>query len=70
MGNILRECYADPSRVDDQLVDLILKPGLQPGAVDVFLDFICYSGGPLPEELLQQVKVSWEGVVLSLHSCL
>ena len=56
--------------MDDQLVDLILKPGLQPGAVDVFLDFICYSGGPLPEELLQQVKVSWEGVVLSLHSCL
>ena len=28
---------------------------LQPGAVDVFLDFISYSGGPLPEELLPQV---------------
>lgn len=25
---------------------------LQPGAVDVFLDFISYSGGPLPEEQL------------------
>jgi hypothetical protein len=24
----------------------------QPGAVDVFLDFISYSGGPLPEQLL------------------
>ncbi len=29
---------------------------LQPGAVDVFLDFISYSGGPLPEELLPQVS--------------
>ena len=34
-------------------MDLILKPGLQPGAVDVFLDFISYSSGPLPEELMQ-----------------
>ncbi len=28
---------------------------MQPGAVDVFLDFISYSGGPLPEELLPQI---------------
>lgn len=27
----------------------------QPGAVDVFLDFISYSGGPLPERLLEQM---------------
>jgi hypothetical protein len=27
-------------------VQAILRPGLQPGAVDVFLDFISYSGGP------------------------
>jgi len=32
---------------------------LQPGALDVFLDFICYPGGPLPEQLLQQVR-GWE----------
>lgn len=41
----------------DELVESILQPGLQPGAVDVFLEFICYSGGPLPEELIPQVKV-------------
>jgi hypothetical protein len=35
----------------------ILAPGLLPGAVDVFLDFICYSGGPLPEELLEKCTV-------------
>ncbi|CAH8362974.1 unnamed protein product [Eruca vesicaria subsp. sativa] len=33
-----------------------LRPGLEPGAVDVFLEFICHSGGPLPEDLLPQVK--------------
>lgn len=35
----------------------ILSPGLRPGAVDVFLDFISYSGGPLPEDLLAQCRV-------------
>lgn len=28
---------------------------MQPGAAEVFLDFVSYSGGPLPEELLPQV---------------
>jgi len=44
--------------VTEELVQKILLPGLEPGAADVFLEFICYSGGPLPEELLPQVKVS------------
>lgn len=42
----------------DELVQLILQPGLDPGATEVFLEFICYSGGPLPEELLPKVEVS------------
>jgi hypothetical protein len=47
--------------VTDELVEKILQPGLEPGAADVFLDFICYSGGPLPEEMLPNVKVpSWK----------
>ncbi|KAM5582283.1 hypothetical protein ABKV19_002606 [Rosa sericea] len=54
--NILRQCYHDTSQVTDELVEKILLPGLEPGAVDVFLEFICYSGGPLPEELLPKVK--------------
>lgn len=54
--NILCQCYYDTSQVTDELVESILQPGLQPGAVDVFLEFICYSGGPLPEELIPQVK--------------
>lgn len=53
---ILCECYHDDSAVTDELVEKILLPGLEPGAVDVFLDFICYSGGPLAEEMLPDIK--------------
>lgn len=38
--NILRQAYGDPQRVTDELVDVILTPGLAPGATEVFLDFI------------------------------
>lgn len=51
------QCYHDTSQVTDELVQAILLPGLELGAADVFLEFICYSEGPLPEELLPQVKV-------------
>lgn len=53
------QCYYDTSQVTEELVQTILLPGLEPGAVDVFLEFICYSDGPLPEELLPQVKVTF-----------
>lgn len=55
---MLFQCYNDTSQVTEELVEKILLPGLEPGAVDVFLEFICYSDGPLPEELLPLVKVS------------
>lgn len=50
------QCYHDTSQVTEELVQKILNPGLEPGAAEVFLEFICYSDGPLPEELLPQVK--------------
>ncbi|KAI8464386.1 MAG: Alpha/Beta hydrolase protein [Monoraphidium minutum] len=55
--NILRQCYARKDAVTDELVECILNPGLQPGAAEVFLDFIGYSGGPLPEDLIAQARV-------------
>jgi hypothetical protein len=42
LKNILGEAYANRDDVTDEIVDIILKPGLLPGAVDVFLDFISY----------------------------
>jgi len=50
LRNILQQAYVGP--VDDDTVQCILQPGLQPGAADVFLDFISYSSGPLAEELI------------------
>lgn len=47
MRNVLLEAYGRKEAVTDELVDVILKPGLQPGAVDVFLDFISFSEGPV-----------------------
>ncbi len=51
--SVLQQCYGNRAAVTDELVDFILSPGLQPGAVHVFLDFISYSWGPLPEEQLE-----------------
>ncbi|XVF47565.1 hypothetical protein PTKIN_Ptkin03bG0119400 [Pterospermum kingtungense] len=56
MGKLFYKSVATPASVRSILFQVILHPGLEPGAVDVFLEFICYSGGPLPEELLPQVK--------------
>lgn len=33
VSNILKQCYGDPDAVTDELVNYILKPGLEPGAV-------------------------------------
>eukprot|EP00879_Flechtneria_rotunda_P028385 GHRR01030491.1.p1 GENE.GHRR01030491.1~~GHRR01030491.1.p1 ORF type:complete len:207 (+),score=68.22 GHRR01030491.1:354-974(+) len=60
---ILCQAYCNDAAVTDELVDCILKPGLQPGAVQVFLDFISYSAGPLPERLLAGVP---EGIPVSI----
>ncbi|CAN0100376.1 unnamed protein product, partial [Sphacelaria rigidula] len=35
VSNILKQCYGDPDQVTDELVDCILTPGLEPGAVKV-----------------------------------
>ncbi|MGB3294171.1 MAG: alpha/beta fold hydrolase [Phormidesmis sp.] len=52
---ILRQAYGRPEMVTDELVSLLLEPAFDPGAVDVFLAFIRYSQGPIPEDLLPQL---------------
>lgn len=49
---ILLQAYRRDEAVTDELVDIILSPSRDAGAVDVFVAFISYSQGPLPEELL------------------
>ncbi len=49
---ILLLAYKRSEAVTDELVDIIMEPALDPGAVYVFLAFTNYSHGPLPEDLL------------------
>jgi len=49
---ILLQAYAHPEAVTDELVDLLMAPARDPGAVGVFVAFTAYSQGPLPEDLL------------------
>ena len=54
---LVSQAYGDSSQVSDELVECILRPGKTEGATDVFLDFISYSGGPLPEEQLKIISM-------------
>lgn len=49
---ILMQAYAHPEAVTDELVDMLMAPARDPGAVAVFVAFTAYSQGPLPEDLL------------------
>jgi pimeloyl-ACP methyl ester carboxylesterase len=52
---ILLQAYANPDAVTDELVDILMSPASDPGAVAVFLAFTSYSSGPLPEDLLPKL---------------
>ncbi len=53
--NLLSQAYRRQEAIDDELIELIFQPSQTEGAVDVFLAFTCYSGGPLPEDLLPKL---------------
>ncbi|MBF2065800.1 MAG: alpha/beta fold hydrolase [Calothrix sp. C42_A2020_038] len=52
---ILLQAYANPDAVTDELIDILMSPASDPGAVAVFLAFTSYSSGPLPEDLLPKL---------------
>ena len=53
---ILLQAYRRPEAVNDELIDLLMKPSQDEGAADVFLAFTRYSQGPLPEDLLPRLN--------------
>ncbi len=53
---ILLKAYANSEAVTEELVDILMEPAQDPGAVAVFLAFTAYSTGPLPEDLLPQLS--------------
>lgn len=52
---ILLQAYRRPEAVNDELIDILMKPSQDSGAADVFLAFTRYSQGPLPEDLLPRL---------------
>jgi pimeloyl-ACP methyl ester carboxylesterase len=52
---VLLQAYANSEMVTDELVDILMSPAKDPGAVAVFLAFTAYSTGPLPEDLLPKL---------------
>jgi pimeloyl-ACP methyl ester carboxylesterase len=52
---VLLQAYQRQEAVTDELVELLLEPGRDRRASDVFIAFTRYSQGPLPEELLEQL---------------
>jgi pimeloyl-ACP methyl ester carboxylesterase len=53
---ILQRAYHSTEAVTDELVDLLMAPAKDAGAADVFLAFTAYSQGPLPEDLIPQLR--------------
>ena len=65
---VLRQCYKNKAAVSPDLVAAILAPAAADpaAALPVFLDFISYSSGPLPEDLLAAVSVRRPGLPVSI----
>lgn len=53
---ILHQAYANPVAITEELVEILYQPSQDAGAADVFLAFVTYSQGPLPEDLLPHVQ--------------
>jgi pimeloyl-ACP methyl ester carboxylesterase len=55
LRKVLLQAYQVSERVDAELVEILRVPALQPGALEVFLAFITFDDGPIPEDLLPQL---------------
>lgn len=55
LRNVLSSAYAVKEAIDDELISLIREPALTPGALEVFLAFITFDGGPIPEDFLPKL---------------
>uniref|UniRef100_A0A7S0BDA6 AB hydrolase-1 domain-containing protein n=1 Tax=Rhodosorus marinus TaxID=101924 RepID=A0A7S0BDA6_9RHOD len=56
LKKVLKLAYQDEEKIDDQLVQALRAPALEPGALDVFLAFITYDTGPIPEDFLEIIQ--------------
>jgi hypothetical protein len=56
------QVYGNQTAVDDELVDVLLTPGQDDGAEEVFLKVLRAPAGPSPEELLPRIQVPVIGI--------
>lgn len=63
LRRVLNNAYSVSSAVDDDLIRILREPAKTEGALDVFLSFITYDTGPIPEDFLpdltQPALVLW-----------
>lgn len=52
LRRVLASAYSVHSAIDDDLVRILGEPARTDGALDVFLSFITYDTGPIPEDFL------------------
>lgn len=52
LKRVLCEAYAVTDAVDEELIGILREPARTAGALDVFLAFIMYDEGPIPEDFL------------------
>eukprot|EP00440_Ansanella_granifera_P055846 gb/GFBE01060528.1/.p1 GENE.gb/GFBE01060528.1/~~gb/GFBE01060528.1/.p1 ORF type:complete len:429 (+),score=90.66 gb/GFBE01060528.1/:1-1287(+) len=55
VSQALKACYVNKEAVDDELVDGVLKPAADTGALDVFVKVLTGDPGRTPDELLPSV---------------
>lgn len=56
------QVYGNKTAVDDELVDILLTPGGDDGAEEVFLKVLRAPAGPSPEQLLPRIQVPIIGI--------
>jgi len=57
LRQVLLSAYCDPSAVTDSLIEDFARPARDQGALDVFLEFITYDRGPIPEDYFEILPV-------------
>lgn len=57
LRKVLYMAYGRTEAVDDSLVQALSQPARTPGALEVFLAFIMYDEGPIPEDFLPHLSM-------------
>mmetsp|Transcript_16537 Transcript_16537/g.28948 ORF Transcript_16537/g.28948 Transcript_16537/m.28948 type:complete len:379 (-) Transcript_16537:423-1559(-) len=57
LRRILEKAYHVKSAVDPELIEMLQEPAKDPNALDVFLAFISYDVGPVPEDLIPLLRI-------------